>query len=153
MQQSSGPRNTPRLQWVIAVLDFKNKGRPAGTPIKRDRPVTRIVLSPDGSRLVAYSPAPPPPSSAVFGLAAPGPEAKADLYEVRTGQAIVLTHAGVIKHAAFSPDGTQVITASADHTARVWESASGKPVTRALEHEGPVNSAAFGPGRLVWLLH
>src|SRR5262249_42114047 len=38
---------------------------------------------------------------------------------------------------------------SADHTARVWEAASGKPVTPALEHQGPVNSAAFGPPGLL----
>jgi WD40 repeat protein len=52
--------------------------------------------------------------------------------------------------AAFSPDGTRVITASHDHTARVWDTATGKPLTAPLEHHGWVLSAAFSPdGALV----
>ena len=49
--------------------------------------------------------------------------------------------------AAFSPDGTRVITASDDHTARVWDAATGKPFVLALEHHGEVRSAAFSPRR------
>jgi WD40 repeat protein len=149
IQQSGGPRDAARFQWVTAVWDLKNKGRPVGAPLRQDRPVTRVALSPDGQRLIAYSPAPPAPSLAIFGVATPGPEGKACLCEVRTGRRIVLTHAAAITHAAFSPDGRLVVTASADHTARVWEAATGKPVSPALEHQGPVNSAAFGPGGLV----
>jgi WD40 repeat protein len=47
--------------------------------------------------------------------------------------------------AAFSPDGTRVVTASWDDTARVWHAATGKPVTRPLEHQARVNSVAFSP--------
>lgn len=32
-----------------------------------------------------------------------------------------LQHQGWVRRAAFSPDGTRVVTASDDHTARVWE--------------------------------
>jgi WD40 repeat protein len=46
--------------------------------------------------------------------------------------------------AAFSPDGTRVVTASADHTARVWRSdGTGAPVV--LRHDGEVMTAAFSP--------
>ena len=45
----------------------------------------------------------------------------------------------------FSPDGTQVVTASGDNTARVWDVASGTVVAELTGHEGGVTSAAFSP--------
>jgi hypothetical protein len=48
-------------------------------------------------------------------------------------------------HAAFSPDGTRIVTASNDKTARVWDAASGQPLTPPLKHESPVWHAAFSP--------
>ncbi|WP_104987827.1 AAA-like domain-containing protein [Sorangium cellulosum] len=52
-------------------------------------------------------------------------------------------HAGPVRCAAFSADGTEVITASADHTARIFR-ADGKGVPRVLDgHEGTVTRAAF----------
>jgi WD40 repeat protein len=47
--------------------------------------------------------------------------------------------------AAFSPDGTRVVTASSDKTARVWDAATGKPVTSPFQHPAAVVSAAFSP--------
>ena len=45
--------------------------------------------------------------------------------------------------ASFNADGTRVVTASVDKTARVWDAATGKPVTAPLEHQGLVYSASF----------
>jgi WD40 repeat protein len=56
----------------------------------------------------------------------------------------VLEHAEVVA-AAFSPDGTRVVTASADHTARVWDARTGKPLTEPLAHQDAVRVAAFSP--------
>ncbi len=39
-------------------------------------------------------------------------------------------------HAAFSPDGRRVVTASHDNTARVWDAAPGQPVSPPMKHEG-----------------
>jgi WD40 repeat protein len=38
-----------------------------------------------------------------------------------------------------------VVTASVDRTARVWDAATGKPVTSPLAHQNWVVSAAFSP--------
>ena len=55
-----------------------------------------------------------------------------------------LAHQAVVVSAAFSPDGTRVVTASWDKTARVWDAATGKLIT-AFEHHDSVVSAAFSP--------
>ena len=48
-----------------------------------------------------------------------------------------------MRSAAFSPDGKQVVTASDDKTARLWDSATGKPLATLTGHEDVVRSAAF----------
>lgn len=43
----------------------------------------------------------------------------------------------------FSPDGTKIVTASDDHTARVWSAEDGRPLLVLRGHEGAVTTAAF----------
>ena len=53
-------------------------------------------------------------------------------------------------HAAFSPDGKLVVTASDDNTARLWEVASGQVLQELPGHQDGVRHAAFSPdGKLV----
>jgi WD40 repeat protein/serine/threonine protein kinase len=54
-------------------------------------------------------------------------------------------HAASLISASYSPDGRLIVTASADRTARVWETTTGKPVGKPLRHDAPVNSAVFSP--------
>jgi WD40 repeat protein len=52
-------------------------------------------------------------------------------------------HSAEVMRAAFSPDGTRVVTASMDKTARVWDAATGSPLSSPFLHQAPVLSAAF----------
>ena len=59
---------------------------------------------------------------------------------------LVLSRDNAVLSAAFGPDGTRIVTASGDRTARVWDSATGQPIGEPLRgHESPVRSAAFSP--------
>ena len=52
-------------------------------------------------------------------------------------------HEAASKFSTFSPDGKSVLTVSADKTARVWDVATGKPLTEPLVHAGSVQHGAF----------
>ncbi|HEX7841255.1 MAG TPA: hypothetical protein VF469_27440 [Kofleriaceae bacterium] len=56
-----------------------------------------------------------------------------------------LGHSSRVLAATFSPDGTRVVTASQDKTARVWDATTGQPMTGPLKHGGAVFTAAFSP--------
>ncbi len=65
-----------------------------------------------------------------------------------TGKAVSrpMVHAGKIHHAAFSHDGKTIVTASNDHTARLWDAQTGEPRTAdAMHHGNPVFYASFSP--------
>jgi WD40 repeat protein len=81
----------------------------------------------------------PPPAQHVDLYGDPLPKgAVARLGTVR------LRHGASIESIAFAPDGKTIASASADHTVRLWDVASGKEVG-VLRHNGRVNSVAFAP--------
>jgi WD40 repeat protein len=56
---------------------------------------------------------------------------------------------GIVKDVAFSPDGSYVLTGSADFTARLWRTSSGQTI-RVFPHETEVTTAVFSPdGRYI----
>jgi WD40 repeat protein len=57
---------------------------------------------------------------------------------------VLSEHTNFVKFAAFSPDGSRVVTASDDETARVWDATSGRQIA-VLAHGKDVFSASFSP--------
>lgn len=59
-------------------------------------------------------------------------------------------HDGPINHSEFSPDGRRFLTVSDDTTARIWNTATGRPVTPPLRHAQRIVHGTFSPdGRRV----
>ena len=59
--------------------------------------------------------------------------------------AVLRGHEKVVASAAFSPDGSRIVTASSDNTARIWDATSAKEIAVLRGHENVVASAAFSP--------
>jgi eukaryotic-like serine/threonine-protein kinase len=55
----------------------------------------------------------------------------------------IFAHQGSIHWAALDPSGRRLATASADHTARIWDVATGAAITPPLAHDRPVNWVEF----------
>jgi WD40 repeat protein len=74
-------------------------------------------------------------------------EAETALYDAVSGirELRELRHTDVVWSAAFSPDGTRIVTASQDKTARLWDAATGKELASLEGHQDLVVSAAFSP--------
>ncbi len=59
--------------------------------------------------------------------------------------AVLSGHGGHVISAAYSPDGTRIVTASADKTARIWDARTGRELTVLSGHGDSVESAAYSP--------
>jgi WD40 repeat protein len=57
----------------------------------------------------------------------------------------LIGHAGGVWSASYAPDGSQIVTASEDGTAKVWEASSGKLLVTLAGHEDWVMSAKYAP--------
>jgi WD40 repeat protein len=88
-------------------------------------------FSPDGRRLMTIC----------------GDDHTVRVWDVNTGRPITppMRHRKYVNHAAFSPDGRRVVTASQDSTAQVWDAITGQPVTPPLVHPDVVWDASFSP--------
>jgi len=60
-------------------------------------------------------------------------------------RAVLVGHTNWVNSAAWSPDGSRIVTASQDGTARIWNAKSGAPLAVLKGHTGSVNSAAWSP--------
>ncbi len=119
-------------------------------PALRDSgPVEIGAFSPTGGQLVTASNV-WRPSAAQHGYGAfGGPPlptfGQARVWGAADGTLLAqgLDHPQAIGSLAFSPDGSQVLTASQDATARLWYAATGKPAGPPVRHKAQVNYACF----------
>ena len=68
------------------------------------------------------------------GLTPPGPE-----------RLRLVGHESWLHGAVFFPDSTRIATASDDHTARIWDTTTGREIITLRGHAGQVQSSAFSP--------
>jgi eukaryotic-like serine/threonine-protein kinase len=59
--------------------------------------------------------------------------------------AVLSGHLDQVISAAYSPDGTRIVTASYDRTARIWDARTGAQLAVLSGHEGLVLAAAYSP--------
>ncbi len=97
--------------------------------MKHEDYVVHAAFSPDGRRIVTAS------DDKRRGSGTPPPAAHLSADEAR----------GSCDHAAFSPDGRRVVTASDDKTARVWDAATGLPISPPMKHEDNVTTPRSAP--------
>jgi hypothetical protein len=74
------------------------------------------------------------------------------VWDAMTGEPLSppLVHRNKVRSVAFSPNGSWVVSASSDRTARIWNATTGKSQSRPLTHRGSVSCAVFSPdGKLV----
>jgi WD40 repeat protein/serine/threonine protein kinase len=68
--------------------------------------------------------------------------------EVRAADAelaVLSGHDAIVQSAAYSPDGTRIVTSSNDKTARIWDARTGSNLAVLVGHDDVVNSAAYSP--------
>ncbi len=65
--------------------------------------------------------------------------------ELSVQTAVLMGHAGDVRAASFSPDGTRVVTASRDRTARIWNTTTGQLIATLTGHTREVVAASFSP--------
>jgi WD40 repeat protein len=104
-------------------------------------PVISAAFSPDGTRIVTAT----DESKWKYD---PGHRDKtARIWDAATAKeiAVLRGHDNWVASAAFSPDGSRIVTASGDKTARIWDAATAKEIVVLRGHQDAVESAAFSP--------
>jgi WD40 repeat protein len=120
---------------------------PLGQPLPHPRVVTSLQFSPRGDLLLTMA----KQSENASPVGARAEVGTARLWAVPSGRLVgVLDHPKGITQAVFSADGATLLTSGADQTARLWDTAVGKPLGAPLPHAAEVRVGAFGPdGRTI----
>jgi WD40 repeat protein len=126
-------------------------GQPLTEPLEVGSEVISVQFSPDGLRIVtgsqdrdAWSRNAATNTSGGLRSVTGSAGNAARVWDMQTGQALTgpMAHASRITSVQFSPDGNQVLTASWDHTARLWDAGTGNQLLE-LVHGNEVLFAKF----------
>ncbi len=133
---------------LVAVVDSAHDTLHVWT---LDRPLEAaemtIDLAAEGGSAWAASFAPDGRSLLTIG----GNEAR--IWDLQGGERMNFRPHRTVSFAGYAPDGTRIVTAGWDNSARVWDAATGAPIVKLAEatagaeggHAGSVNSAVFSP--------
>jgi WD40 repeat protein/serine/threonine protein kinase len=80
--------------------------------------------------------------------AARTPAANSVFQDIRAADlqlAVLSGHGDIVFFAVYSPDGSRIVTASNDKTARIWDALTGAPLAVLSGHGGSVYNAAYSP--------
>jgi WD40 repeat protein len=168
---------TTRGDGTVRVWDIET-GKVVAGPLRHGSPIESATFSPDGRRLVsrdsagqvrvwdlAGTVAPTSPLQpaleafywwfspdgrwVVIGTPMPG-NANIWLWDARTGRpgkTVLLD--GWVHSAVLSPDGSRLLTGDNNGVARIWQAATGQPISEPLRHGNWVSHVEFSPdGRL-----
>jgi WD40 repeat protein len=100
--------------------------------------VTAVAYHPDGKRLLVAR------WKDAFAKFAPGVAQVVDA-EIFEPLGPPMEHAGGVRVAAFSPDGTRVLTCDAEGTVRLSDTETGKPLIPPIHPDGSAVAVAFAP--------
>ena len=108
-----------------------------------------LAVSPDGDRVLTT------PTAATSGLgdaepvgllfdllaASPSSEGRAELVPLAT----LRGHTAALSAAAFSADGSLLVTGSDDHSLRIWDGKTGQPLRQIEGHRDSIRAVTFSP--------
>ena len=116
-------------------------GGNAGMVVVRRRWIWSLAFSPDGQQLASSG------AEQLVRLwnVAPLRAEPSDTFHTLTAQTMLRGHTDTVFTVAFSPDGQQLASGSADQSICLWQVATGTLVNTFCDHVGPIFTLAFDP--------
>jgi len=151
-----------------------NTGTAIGKPMWHDNLFGGVSFSPDSNKIISVNPRGSRriwdtrtqklvdsfPEEFTHRISAISPDCRtllsvsdldtANLWEFNSGKQILTVFRSVMRHqekilaTTFSPNSKSILTGSQDHSARLWDTETGAPVT-IMQHQEEVPAVAFSP--------